>query len=218
MVVRVFPVKEHFRTRPFQSPSRFGMHLYFPHPHWLSSDCRFRWTPTWEPNQQGNRLKALFLNLRGISLSKYSSEGFRVRLRRLSEYGSVAYLVERPIRETHAQQYSDIVLASVERPSKGWAMNPKMFQKACYITLSSDCQEVSHYLVGLTIHKILIFWVRQSLKGPGRSRNIPYQSLHSLNTSPPFSERHFAPLPFASFTSPSETPLLLFSTSKPLSR
>ena len=51
------------------------------------------WIPAWEPNSQGNGLKAL---LRGISLSKYGSEGFRVRLRRLSEYGSVAYLVERP--------------------------------------------------------------------------------------------------------------------------
>ena len=54
----------------------------------------FRWIPSWEPNQQSNRLKAL---LRGISLSEYGSEGFRVRLRRLSEYGSVAYLVERPL-------------------------------------------------------------------------------------------------------------------------
>ena len=44
---------------------------------------------------------------RGISLSEYGSEGFRVRLRRLSEYGSVVYLVERPTRETQAEQYSD---------------------------------------------------------------------------------------------------------------
>ena len=34
---------------------------------------------------------------------------FRVRLRRLSEYGSVAYSVERPTRETWAEQYPDIV-------------------------------------------------------------------------------------------------------------
>ena len=43
-------------------------------------------------------------------MSKYgsdSSEGFRVRLSRLSEYGSVAHLVERPKRETQAEQYSD---------------------------------------------------------------------------------------------------------------
>ena len=40
----------------------------------------------------------------------FGSEGFRVRLRRLSEYGSVAYLVERPTRETQAEQYSDNAL------------------------------------------------------------------------------------------------------------
>ena len=67
----------------------------------------FRWIPTWEPNSQAIRLKAL---LSGISLSEYGSEGFRVRLRRLSEYGSVAYLVERPTRETQAEQYSDTAL------------------------------------------------------------------------------------------------------------
>ena len=44
------------------------------------------------------------------SLSEYGSEGFRVRLRRLSEYGSVAYLVERPTRETQVEQYSDNAL------------------------------------------------------------------------------------------------------------
>ena len=49
--------------------------------------------------------------LRLISLSEYGSEGFRVRLRRLSEYGSGVYLVERPTRETQAEQYSDTVLS-----------------------------------------------------------------------------------------------------------
>ena len=39
--------------------------------------------------------------------------GFRVRLRRLSDYGSVAYLVEKPTRETWAEQYSDTVLLDV---------------------------------------------------------------------------------------------------------
>ena len=34
-------------------------------------------------------------------------------MRRLSEYGSVAYLVERPTRETRAEQYSDIVLMAM---------------------------------------------------------------------------------------------------------
>ena len=59
------------------------------------------------PTKKANRLKAL---LRAISLSEYGSEGFRVRLRGLSEYGPVAYLVERPTRETRAEQYSDTVL------------------------------------------------------------------------------------------------------------
>ena len=43
-------------------------------------------------------------------MSEYGSERFRVRLRRLSEYDSVAYLVERPTRETRAEQYSDAAL------------------------------------------------------------------------------------------------------------
>ena len=63
--------------------------------------------PVENPTKKANRLKAL---LKGISLSEYGSEVFRVRLRRLSEYGSVAYLVERPTWETRAEQYSDIVL------------------------------------------------------------------------------------------------------------
>ena len=63
--------------------------------------------PVESPTKKANRLKAL---LRGISLSEYGSEGFRVRLRGLSEYGSVAYLVERPTWETQAEQYSDTVL------------------------------------------------------------------------------------------------------------
>ena len=62
------------------------------------------------------RVKAL---LRGISLSEYGSEGFRVRLRRLSEYGSVAYLVERPTRETQAEQYSDTVLNILSKNNFG---------------------------------------------------------------------------------------------------
>ena len=59
------------------------------------------------PTKKANRLKAL---LRRISLSEYGSEGSRVRLRGLSGYGSVACLVERPTRETQAEQYSDTVL------------------------------------------------------------------------------------------------------------
>ena len=47
---------------------------------------------------------------KGISFSEYGSEGFRLRLRRLYEYGSVAYLVERPTWRTQAEQYSDTVL------------------------------------------------------------------------------------------------------------
>ena len=38
------------------------------------------------PTKKANRLKAL---LKGISLSEYGAEGFRVQLRRLPEYGSV---------------------------------------------------------------------------------------------------------------------------------
>ena len=66
--------------------------------------------PVENPTKKANRLKAL---LRGISLSEYGLERFRVRLRRLSEYGSVAYLVERPTRETRAEQYSDTVLSAI---------------------------------------------------------------------------------------------------------
>ena len=65
--------------------------------------------PVENPTKKANRLKAL---LRVISLSEYGSEAFRVRLRGLSEYGSVACLVERPTRETQAEQYSDTVLIS----------------------------------------------------------------------------------------------------------
>ena len=63
--------------------------------------------PVENPTKKANRPKAL---LRGISLSEYGSEGSRVRLRGLSEYGSVAYFVERPTRKTQAEQYSDTVL------------------------------------------------------------------------------------------------------------
>ena len=65
--------------------------------------------PVENPTKKANRLNAL---LRGISLSEYGSEGLGVRLRRLSEYGSVAYEVERP---TRAEQYSDTVLAIADR-------------------------------------------------------------------------------------------------------
>ena len=47
---------------------------------------------------------------------RVGSEGFQVRLRRLSEYGSVAYLVERPTRETRAEQYSDTILKMIICP------------------------------------------------------------------------------------------------------
>ena len=67
--------------------------------------------PVESPTKKANRLKAL---LRGFSLSEYGAEGSRVRLRGLFEYGSVAYLVERPTRETRAEQYSDTVLKKKE--------------------------------------------------------------------------------------------------------
>ena len=78
------------------------------------------------PTKKANRLKAL---LRGISLSEYGSEGFRVRLRGLSEYGSVAYLVERPARETQAEQYSDtVLLLFCKRSFPSWRAHLKTTQ------------------------------------------------------------------------------------------
>ena len=63
--------------------------------------------PIENPTKKANRPKAL---LSGLSLSEYGSEGSRVLLRGLSEYGSVAYLVERPTWDTRTEQYSDTVL------------------------------------------------------------------------------------------------------------
>ena len=74
--------------------------------------------PVENPTNKATGLKALLM---GISLSEYGSEGFRVRLTRLSEYGSVACLVERPTRETQAEQYSDTVLLMIIR-IKNWAL------------------------------------------------------------------------------------------------
>ena len=59
-------------------------------------------------------------------MSECGAEGFRVRLRRLSEYGSVAYLVERLAWEAQAEQHSDNILrfffflARGNAPSRGW--------------------------------------------------------------------------------------------------
>ena len=69
--------------------------------------------PVESPTKKANRLKAL---LRGISLSGYGSERFQVRLRGLSEYGSVAYLFERPTRETQGEQYLDTALGKFHGP------------------------------------------------------------------------------------------------------
>ena len=85
--------------------------------------------PVENPTNKATASKAL---LRGISLSEYGSEGFRVRLRRSSEYGSVAYLVEKPTRETRAEQYSDTVLSS-GRPT--WAIQTS--QEGANCTLGS---------------------------------------------------------------------------------
>ena len=63
-------------------------------------------------------------------MSKYGSEGFRVRLRRLSEYGSVACLVERPTRETRTEQYSDTVLRNIYFFSSGVAIPPAINRSA----------------------------------------------------------------------------------------
>ena len=66
--------------------------------------------PVENPTKKANCLKAI---LRGIALSEYGSEGSRVRLRGLSEYGSVAYLVERPTWETRTEQYPATVLIAI---------------------------------------------------------------------------------------------------------
>ena len=54
--------------------------------------------PSWKPNY--SKQPPQMLLHKGITLSEYGSEGFRVRLRRLSEYGFLAYFVERPTWET----------------------------------------------------------------------------------------------------------------------
>ena len=79
--------------------------------------------PVENPTKKATGLKGV---LTAISLSEYGSEGFRVRLRRLSEYGSVAYLVERPTRETQAEQYSDTVLDMV---LSGFVLGIVMFKQ-----------------------------------------------------------------------------------------
>ena len=95
------------------SPRSDGVQIRFRVRFQVAKVPNFGGFPVENPTKKANRLKAL---LRGISLSEYGSEGLRVRLRRLSKYGSVAYWVERPARETQAEQYSDIVL--LEGPSE----------------------------------------------------------------------------------------------------
>ena len=72
-----------------------------------SESPNFGGFPVENPTHKATAAK---LFLRNISLSEYGSRGFQVRLRRLSEYGSVAYSVERPTWETQAEQYSDTLL------------------------------------------------------------------------------------------------------------
>ena len=72
--------------------------------------------PVENPTKKANRLKAL---LREISLSEYGSWRFLGRLRRLSEYGSVGYLVERPAQETQAEQYSDTIRCVASKQRSG---------------------------------------------------------------------------------------------------
>ena len=59
-------------------------------------------------------------------------------MRRLSEYGSVAYLVERPTQETQAEQYSDQALALQDAQAlveqelgRVLAISELSFPKAC---------------------------------------------------------------------------------------
>ena len=88
------------------------------------------------PTNKATGLKAL---LTGISLSEYGSEG-GVWLTRLSEYGSVACLVERPTRETQAEQHSDTVLIQFQ----GWPRHnhnhnlPKTFCIGCHTKTAFD--------------------------------------------------------------------------------
>ena len=71
--------------------------------------------PVESPTKKATGLKGV---LKAISLSEYGPEGFRVRLRRLFEYGSVAYLVERPTWVIQAEQYSNTVLVAQAKVSK----------------------------------------------------------------------------------------------------
>ena len=68
----------------------------------FSVDSKLRAQLTKQPPQGSSKGEIL--------CPKYGSEGFRVRLRRVSEYGSVACLVEIPTRETRTEPYSDTVL------------------------------------------------------------------------------------------------------------
>ena len=70
-------------------------------------------------------------------------------MRRLSEYGSVAYLVERPTRETQVEQYSDNALSNpmladyefiditVRAEAKGHFWPGVVFAKGCEFLLVS---------------------------------------------------------------------------------
>ena len=88
--------------------------------------------PVENPTKKANRLKAL---LRGISLSEYGSEGFRVRLRGLSEYGSAASLVERPTLETQGEQYSDTVLIVMTIRRCQWQQHSFVTLGKCLLVL-----------------------------------------------------------------------------------
>ena len=90
----------------------------------------FRWILTWEPNQEGNCLKAL---LRAISSPECASEGFRV----------VVYLVERAARETYAGQHSDTILVwlKAQLTKGGASAGGKLF----YLQLELFCLQLSFF-------------------------------------------------------------------------
>ena len=62
--------------------------------------------PVENPTKKANRPKAL---LRAISLSEYGSEVFRVRLRGLSEYGSVACFPKGPFRTKNSTAFESVL-------------------------------------------------------------------------------------------------------------
>ena len=112
-------------------------------------------------------------------LSRSSSMGnffVRVRSKRLSEYGSIAYSVERPTRETKAEQYSDIVLKFFQN----WYCKMFIRERKIHININKFAG-LSRDWVGATILILCVFFSGHSLWGrkthkqspPPKSRDNP---------------------------------------------